>query len=72
MNIKTKFNIGDPAFIKHDPEQHEYEIVAIIARPGSIMLELSFLGEVIEMYDFQVSDTKDEMKKLGLTEKEID
>lgn len=72
MTVKTKFSFGDPVYIKHDPEQHEYELIGVIVRPGSIAYELSFLGEIIEMYDFQVSDTRDEVKVLGLTQKEID
>ena len=72
MTIKTKFSFGDAAYIKHDPEQIEYEVVGIVARPGSIQIELSLLGEVIEMYEFQISSEKDEMKILGLSKTEID
>lgn len=66
MIIKVKYEYGDSVYIKHDPEQIQYELVGVIGRPGSTSFELSHLGEVIEMYDFQVSKTRDEMKMLGL------
>lgn len=72
MTIKTKFNFGDPVYVKHDPEQQEYELIGVVSRPGCIMYELSYLGETIEMYDFQVSDTRDEVRLLGLNKKETE
>ena len=72
MTIKAKYDFGDSLYIKHDPEQREYELIGIVVRPGNIAYELSYLGEIIEMYDFQISDTRDEVKLLGLDKKEIE
>lgn len=72
MTIKTDFKFGDIVYIKHDPEQKEYEVVGILARPGSIQIEIDYLGDVVEMYDFQLSHEKDPVKVYGLSEKEND
>lgn len=72
MTIKTKYNIGDKLFVKHDPEQKEYEVVAIRVLPGAVIYELNLLEIMLDMYDFQVSDEKDQVKLLGLKEKETD
>lgn len=64
MVIKTKFRFGDSIFIKNDPTQTEYILVGVIQRPGAMSYELSYLGDVVEVFDFEVSDTKDVLKSL--------
>lgn len=64
MVIKVNKKFGDSLYIINDPNQLEYILVGIICRPGSISYELSYLGEIIELYDFEVSDTKDVLRTL--------
>ena len=64
MVIKTKHKFGDTLFIKNDPSQLEYTLIGVIQRPGAMSYELSYLGDVVEVYDFEVSDTKDVLKQL--------
>lgn len=66
MVIKTKFKFGDSVYVKNDPAQLEYILIGVIQRPGAMSYELSYLGEVIEVYEFEVSDTKDILKSLDL------
>lgn len=72
MVIKTKYNFADIVYIKHDPEQKGYEVVGIRATPGAIMIELDYLGEIIEVYEFQISVNKDVLMSLTSTEKNDD
>lgn len=66
MTIKTKLEYGDVVYIKNDPEQKEYTFVGLICRPGSIKYELSYLGDIIELYDFEVDGKRNELKMLGV------
>jgi hypothetical protein len=72
MTIKTKFSIQDIVYLKNDPRQRGYEVVGIIARPGCILLELDYLGDQIEEYDFQVSHEKDVLKSVISDENDDD
>lgn len=69
MTIKIKLEYGDTVFIKQDPEQKEYTFVGVIAQPGSIKYELSYLGDVVELFDFEVSSEQDQAKLLNFSEK---
>lgn len=66
MTIKTKFKFGDSVYVKNDSAQIEYLLVGVIQRPGSLSYELSYLGDIIEVYEFEVSDTKDILKSLDI------
>lgn len=70
MTIKSKYSYEESVYVKNDPEQLEYIVVGIIGRPGSISLELSRLGDLIELYEFEVCKDKDELKYLGVNKKE--
>jgi len=61
---------GDIVYIKNDPEQKEYTFVGVVARPGSIKYELSYLGDLIELYDFEVDSKRNELKMLGVDKTE--
>lgn len=70
MNIKTKLELGDILYFKNDPEQREFILIGVIARPGCIVLELRYDGDLIEAYEFEVSKEKDDLKSMGLDSKE--
>lgn len=71
MVIKTKYKFGDILYLKVDPEQYEYMIIGIIQEPGNLSFRLRGRdGEVLEAYDFELSDSKDELKTMGLKKQE--
>lgn len=70
--FKCKHKFGDVLYIKNDPEQNPYIFVGITWRPTGIIYELSYLGELAELYDFEVSDTKDTLAMLGIEDKKDD
>jgi len=72
MVIKTKFEFGDIVYIGHDPKQRGYEVVGIFASPGSIMVQIDYLGDTVDMYDFQLSHEKDVLKFITSDENEED
>lgn len=73
MVIKTKFNIGDTVYMIQDPKQRGYDVVGIKVKPGNaIVLELDYLGDMIEMFDFQVSLDKDPIKYLSFEDNKND
>lgn len=68
--VKSKYKYGDILYIKNDPEQNGYFFVGIIGRPAGVYYELSLLGEIVEVCDFEVSDEKDTLKTLGVDKNE--
>lgn len=65
MTIKTKYNFGDIVYLKHDPKQRGYEVVGFSVLPGgTIMLELDYLGSMIDVHEFQISHEKDILKSI--------
>lgn len=65
MTVKIPYAFGDSIYIKTDPEQKEYTFVGFIGRPGSILYTLDYLGDEIEVYDFQTSRDRDILKATG-------
>lgn len=63
--IKVEHNYGDPLYLKADPEQIEYTFVGVYATKGQTKLLLSALGEIFEVFDFEVSKERDQAKLLG-------
>lgn len=56
ISIKTDLNWGDIWYIKGDPDQYPYQLVGIVVIPGKqFKFKLDFMGEVIEVYDFECS-----------------
>jgi hypothetical protein len=71
--IKTKYKFGDILYIKTDPEQDENTLIAIIQEPGALAYRLRcYDGEILEVYEFEVSDTKDPLKSMGLDSKDVE
>lgn len=71
MVIKTKQKFGDILYLKIDPEQREYMLIAIIQEPGGLSFRLRAPdGDIIETYDFEVSDIKDPLKIMGIDKNE--
>ena len=65
VSIKTDLEWGDVWYIKNDPDQKEYHLVALTLRPGKgILFTLDFMGEELEVYDFQCSKEPDTLKQL--------
>lgn len=73
MIIKTKYKFGDILYIKTDPDQNEHTLVAVIQEPGALVLRLRcYDGETYEVYDFEVSDTKNSIKAMGIDPKDVE
>lgn len=71
MVVRLKYNFGDTLFIKNDPEQKEFILVGIHYQPGNLIsLDLSYIGDIVTVYEFEVSETKDVLKKLLNDEKD--
>lgn len=69
ISIKTDLEWGSIWYIINDPEQLEYQLIGVKVKPGKAMIfELDHLGEVIEVYDFQCSETADALKQLKAKE----
>ncbi|MDQ1086989.1 hypothetical protein [Siphonobacter sp. SORGH_AS_1065] len=54
--IELEFQIGQPVWLKTDPEQHERIITAIIIIPKNIMYRVAMSGEESEHYGFEIDD----------------
>jgi hypothetical protein len=63
--VKIPYSYGASVYIKTDPEQKEYTFIGAILRPGAILFILDYMGEEIEVYDFQVSPSRDMVKEFG-------
>jgi len=73
MIIKTKYKFGDILYLKTDPEQTEHTIIAVIQEPGCLVYRLrDITGEIMEVYDFEVSDSKDPLKQMGIDKSDIE
>jgi hypothetical protein len=67
MIIKTKYKFGDILFLKTDPEQSENTLIGVIQEPGALVYRLRDINnEIIEVYEFEVSDVRDPLKTMGL------
>lgn len=71
MVIKTKYKFGDILYLKTDPEQTENTLIAVIQEPGALVYRLrNNASDIIEVYEFEVSDLKDLAKTMGLDKKD--
>lgn len=63
VKVKTDLEFGQPMFIKVDPAQIEHQLVRVIIEPSNqVKFGLSHLGDTIELYDFECSTERDELK----------
>ena len=73
MQVTIPFKYGQTIYMKDDPDQYSCTIVGFILEPNkNLKLKLSYLGEIYEVYDFEVSRTPSELKRLDLPFKEED
>lgn len=73
ISLKTDLNWGDVFYIKNDPDQFEHLLVGVIHLPGKqLKFQLSYMGEVITVWDFEVSKDRDTSKMLAIEPKEDD
>jgi len=73
MIIKTKYKFGDILYLKTDPEQTENTLIAVIQEPGALAYRLRDIsGEIMEVYDFEVSEIRDPFKSMGIDKTDIE
>lgn len=70
IKIKTDLEFGDVWYLKNDPYQSEYLLIGVVIRPGAVLFLLDFLGEQIEVYDFECSKERDELKVIKSSSEE--
>ena len=67
IKIRTDLEFGDVWYIKNDPEQLERLLVGVVFLPGGqLKFELSYMGEVVTVWDFECSKSIDKTKLLEL------
>ncbi|PMD93547.1 hypothetical protein BWI97_18315 [Siphonobacter sp. BAB-5405] len=54
LSVELEYQIGQPVWLKTDPEQHERMITAIILIPKNIMYRVAMAGEESEHYGFEI------------------
>jgi hypothetical protein len=73
IKIKTDLEFGDVFYMKNDPDQTEHLLVGIIICPGNqFKFQLSYLGDVCTVWDFETSRTRDQNKIMDIPVKEDD
>lgn len=66
IKIKTDLEFGQVMYLKADEDQFEHRLTAVILMPGNqFKFRLSYNGEETEVWDFEVSTEKDELKATG-------
>jgi hypothetical protein len=66
MRIEIDYKIGQPVYIRHDPEQVEYRLNRIIIeQKGLLSLEiLGADGEAFEIYEIHCSKERDVLRTM--------
>ncbi|MDR6193100.1 hypothetical protein QE357_000152 [Siphonobacter sp. BAB-5404] len=54
LTIELEFQIGQPVWLKTDPEQQERMVTAIILIPKNIMYRVTTAGDESEHYGFEI------------------
>ena len=63
IKIKIDLDFGQTLYLKADPYQHEYKLVRVIVDPNNqIKFGVSFLGEIAEVFDFEISTARNDDK----------
>lgn len=60
--MKLKYEIGQMAYLKTDPNQNEFIVTGILYRDGSVQYELSYVLETTWHYAFEMSGVRDIVK----------
>lgn len=68
MNIKNKFDIGQPVFLVTDPEQVPGMVVYITVTPTGLFYGVRFDTEVLEVYDIEITTEVNDIIRLGITQ----
>lgn len=63
IKIKTDLEFGDVFYLKNDPEQMEHVLVGVLFLPGNqLKFQLSYMGDVCTVWDFETSKDRDMTK----------
>lgn len=65
--FECRFTFGDIVFMRTDPEQREWIVSEIEFRPGNVVYHISHVDVSVCVYDFEVTDTIDQTKRLGIS-----
>jgi hypothetical protein len=73
IKIKTDLNFGQVIYIKNDPYQSEHILTGVKVLPqNQIKFILSYLGDEVEIYDFECSTDRDDEKYMQNLDKDED
>lgn len=61
LNIDNKFDIGQCVYLKTDPDQNARIITSIIVNKYDLIYEMIYSTSVSRHYDFEISETKNEL-----------
>jgi hypothetical protein len=65
ISIKTDLEWGQSFYIKTDPIQIERQLTGVTLRPGKgVVFSLSYMGEELDVYDFEVTPEPDKLKQI--------
>ena len=72
IKIPAEYLIKDFVYLGTDPEQNKRQVIAIIVLPSDLMYRISYNGEDIECYGFELSKEPDQEILLNLQAKKND
>lgn len=73
ISIKLKLDWGQTLYLHSDPDQFPRSLVGITVVPGDqILYTLSYLGEAIDAYSFEVDEEINQDILLNLPKREDD
>lgn len=65
ISLKTDLEFGDIFYIKTDVDQCPGVLVGIVYLPGKVLkFRLSYEGDIFEVYDFETSKERDDLKAM--------
>lgn len=71
MTINPKFKVGDPAYLKTDPDQYERIVLGYVIQPGAIMYTTQLVNEKpTDHYDFELTGEPDTLKQMDIKAKQ--
>jgi len=64
LEINNKFDIGEPVYLRTDPDQYTRMVIGIYVEDNNITYCLGFLSDVSYHQSIEISREKDVLKKI--------
>jgi len=73
MKVTIPFEYGQSIYMKDDPDQTSCTVIGFVLEPNkNLKLRLSYMGDIYEVYDFEVSKSPSDLKRLDINLDEED